>query len=527
MGPMLRRASLLGLTALLAAALTLPAATLAKTDRTATLQRWVTDTWVSFVAMTDPETGLPSDNIGGDLDPASRSAYTSPTNIGMYIWATLAARDLQIITPKEARARLAVTLGSIEQLERHVPSGQFYNWYNPDTLETLHTWPVNGDPVYPFLSSVDNGWLASGLLMIANGAVPQLRDRASALVGSMDFGFYYNPVENQIRGGYWTSVPPNGGHVTTISGTACVPGAADGSSAGFTCHHYGTFNTEPRIASYIGIALGQIPAREYFGGFRTFPDACDWSWPETRPIGEWRTYTVDGEALDVFEGAYPYDDQLVVPTWGGSSFEAFMVPLVVPEEEWGPSSWGVTHPLYAESMIEYGLDDAQYGYWGFSPSSDPMVEGGYREYGIDAIGMNTDGYTSDVERLTLADAGWDDPTCPRPPQPITDYGEGVVTPHASAIALDFAPDAAYANLVKLETDFPQLYGVGGFKDAVNVATGQVADRYLSLDQGMLIAAIANELRNDRLQHYFSRGAVEQALKPLMAVEEFGAGRMDE
>jgi hypothetical protein len=27
----------------------------------------------------------------------------------------------------------------------------------------------------------------------------------------------------------------------------------------YTCHHYGTLNTEPRIASYIGIAWGQVP----------------------------------------------------------------------------------------------------------------------------------------------------------------------------------------------------------------------------------------------------------------------------
>ena len=81
--------------------------------------------------MTNPDTGLPSDNIDGDLDPASRAAYTSPTNIGMYIWATLSARDLQLITPEDASTRIAVTLDSVAALERHEPSGQFYNWYDP------------------------------------------------------------------------------------------------------------------------------------------------------------------------------------------------------------------------------------------------------------------------------------------------------------------------------------------------------------------------------------------------------------
>ena len=91
----------------------------------------------------------------------------------------------------------------------------------------------------------------------------------------------------------------------------------------------------------------------------------------------------------------------VVPTWGGSMFEALMVPLFVPEEKWGPQSWGVNHPLYVRGQIEHGLDDAKYGYWGFSPSNNPA--GGYREYGVDALGMDAGspdggGYTSDQQR---------------------------------------------------------------------------------------------------------------------------------
>jgi Putative glucoamylase len=205
-------------------------------------------------------------------------------------------------------------------------------------------------------------------------------------------------------------------------------------------------------------------------------------------------------------------------------FEALMPPLVVPEEDWGPMSWAVTHPLYVESEIEYGLDEAGYGYWGFSPSSNPA--GGYREYGVDYIGMEPNGYTSDVDKLTLVDPGWDDPAdvCDRAPSPIDDYGEGVVTPHAAFLALDFDRAATLDNLANLAADFPGLYGRGGFKDAVNVATGQIADRYLALDQGMVIAAIANEITGDRLQDYLAP-TLAPSLAPLMAMEEFGAGRI--
>ncbi len=376
-----------------------------KPDRT--LERYAEATWHSFVKLVEPRTGLPSDNIGGALRPETRSEYTSPTNIGMYLWATLAARDLDLIGRREATERIAKTLRSVERLERHEPSGQFYNWYDPATLQKLTRWPEPpNNPVNPFLSSVDNGWLASALIMVAN-AVPPLRHRAWTLARSMDFGCYYDPAAKGsdqpglIRGGFWRVGEEPDGSENFPRADYC----GMGENVVYTGHHYGSFNTEPRIASYIGIALGQIPPEHYYAGWRTFPDTCDWSWPEQKPVGEWRTY----RGVDVFEGAYRYDDQLVVPTWGGSMFEALMPPLVVPEEDWGPMSWAVTHPLYVESQIEFGLDEAGYGYWGFSPASNPA--GGYDVYGVDAIGMETNGYPSDAQRGTLVDPGWDDPAC--------------------------------------------------------------------------------------------------------------------
>jgi len=63
-----------------------------RSDR-ATLLEYATDTWASFEAMVDPATGLPADNISGDLDVTTRSGYTSPTNIGAYLWSTVVARE--------------------------------------------------------------------------------------------------------------------------------------------------------------------------------------------------------------------------------------------------------------------------------------------------------------------------------------------------------------------------------------------------------------------------------------------------
>jgi hypothetical protein len=461
------------------------------------LEGYAADTWRSFELLVDPGTGLPSDNVTVD---GIRSRYTSPTNVGTYLWSTLAARDLGIVRSSEAHARIGRALDALAGLERHEPSGMFYNWYDPTTGAKLTTWPVDGSPVYPFLSTVDNGWLAAALLMVRN-AVPPLARRAAELLAPMDFGAYYDPAAGLLRGGFWVDPP----------GTTCT---FPDRGVLYTCHHYGALNTEPRIASYLGIAFGQVPATHYFKMWRTFPDTCDWGWQEQQPEGATRTYL----GVEVFEGSYGYRGMRLVPSWGGSMFEALMVPLLVPEGRWGPRSWGVSHPLHMRAQIEHGLQEAAYGYWGFSPSNNPA--GGYREWGVDAIGMEPNGYTSDDAR-TLVDYGFGDCRPAQPIPPPSAYSGGVVTPHASFLALPFEPRAALANLANLRRDF-DAYGEGGFYDAVNVDTGQVSRYWLALDQGMVMAAIANRLNGDRLQRYLTAGAVERAIRPLLAVEEFTA-----
>jgi hypothetical protein len=200
-------------------------------------------------------------------------------------------------------------------------------------------------------------------------------------------------------------------------------------------------------------------------------------------------------------------------------FEALMPDLFVPEAQWGADSWGVNHPLFVQGQIEHGLAEADYGYWGFSPSSNPA--GGYREYGVDMMGMDEPGYTSDQER-TSVDPGFftvNGTQCRAPQPPPEEYGDGVVTPHAVFLALPYAKDAVLENLANLQEDF-DVYGAGGFFDAVAVESGTVAERYLSLDQAMIMAAIGNELRHDVLKRYFVDHEFRQALRPLMAMESF-------
>jgi hypothetical protein len=453
----------------------------------AALERYARDTWASLVAMTDEQSGLPADKLLAD---GGRSVETSATNIGAYMWSTLVAERLGLIGHGEVVGRLSKTIASLERMERYQPGGQFYNWYDHRTGAKLTTWPPTGEPLTPILSSVDNGWLATGLQLVHRG-VPELSGRAGALFDGMDFGFYYRPDVNRILFHY-----------------------APDTGAAPCC--YDTIVSESRIASYLGIAKGEIPQRHYFGTWRSFPDSCDWSWQETRPVGFHRTYF----GVDVFDGAYPYGDTRITPAWGGSMFEALMPTLFVPEEVWGGGSWRANHPLWVRAQIDHGLNVAGYGYWGFSPANIP--EGGYAAYGVDAIGMDPAGYPSNNDR-TLVDHGF--AGCPgRPPMPDpppSAFTNGVVSAHAAFLALRWAPAQTLENLGKLERDF-DVYTKWGFLDSVNVDSGAVSDSYLSLDQGMIMGAIGNALAGDFLRQLFVTDRIQRALRPPMGVEEFNA-----
>jgi Putative glucoamylase/Protein of unknown function (DUF3131)/RTX calcium-binding nonapeptide repeat (4 copies) len=455
-----------------------------------TLHRYAADTWESFAAMVDPESGLPTDSLS---TTGERAVQTSNTNIGAYLWSTVGAEELGIIDHEEAVSRLELTISTLEVMERHPESGQFFNWYDHRTGEKLTVWPPSGEPHEPRISSVDNGWLATGLKVVSN-SVPELAERARAIYDSMDFGVYYVPERNQILFHY---------EPRTGNAPCC----------------YDTIVSESRIASYIGIAKGELPPKHYFGAFRSFPDNCG---QETQPLGPVNEHY----GVSVFDGAYPYKDSagrdtLVTPSWGGSMFEALMPALFLPEESWAPGSWRSNHPLTVEGQIHHGLSEAQYGYWGFSPANVP--EGGYRTYGVDALGMDPNGYPSNND-TTLVDRGF--PGCPdrepSPDPPPSAYTNGVVTPHAAFLGLRFAPAATRANLSALERDFAGLYTDLGFLDSVNVDSGVVSGSYLSLDQGMIMAALANALGGDVMRAAFATSEVKRALRPVIAVEEFNA-----
>ncbi len=442
-------------------------------------------TWKSVVAMGEGGV-LPVDGLFHRRDGTwESSAVTSPPDVASYLWSVLAAERLKIIGLDAAERRLEPILVALARQER--VHGFFYDDLDARTGKRLQAFPGDPKPIQAVASLVDNGWLAAALIMVRNSC-PTLRDRADALLKPMDFGFFYGPYDaadpkhhpGQFHLSYQVGLETFGGFIRII-------------------------NTEQRIAGYIGIVRGQIPAEHYYRLERTLK-AGEGDQGQ-KPEGTIRTYL----GIPVFEGHYTYRGMRIVPSWGGSMFEDLMVALFVPEEQWAPRSWGVNHSLYVRAQIEHGLDEAKYGFWGFSPACNP--EGGYKTYGVDAIGTDPVGYRSNNDDLSNK---------PTRPAATGRFTNGIVTPHASFLALRFAPREAMANLRKLKETFP-IYGDYGFMDSVNVSTGLVADRVLLLDQGMIMAAIANALADDAMRRALIDGPSERILRPLIAPEEFTAG----
>ena len=269
--------------------------------------------------------------------------YTNVTNIGLYLIDIVAARELGLIGPEEARARLDRTLDTLERLETY--HGFFFNYYDTTTLErTSH-----------FVSFVDSAWLTAGLMVVRN-SVPELAARCTRLIDRGDYGVFYDPVEQWMMHGYYVHLP----HRSEYS--------------------YGLLYSEARLGSLIAIGKGDVPEEHWFRMARTFPRYFNWQ--SQSPKGR-ADKTVNGHAFP--GGYYAWKGLKYVPSWGGSLFEALMPLLVLDESRYAPASLGRNAAAHTELSRRFALEHLGYPVWGLSPSSTPGGDG-YGEYGARVLG---------------------------------------------------------------------------------------------------------------------------------------------
>ncbi len=488
------------------------------------------DTWKFYAADVDPNTHLPLDNLryaGGSAAPTGYGRYTSAANIGVYLWAVVAAKDLGLISSSQAQAQLVATLKEVARLKQS--SGFLYQWYdtssgavirNPGDINCATETTPTFDNCY-FISNVDNGWYASGLIVVRQ-AMPELSGLVNRLIAPMNFGNFYdaraethcnvnpaitgNQPTGQMFGGYYVGLPPDQGNNWQHY------------------YHNGAFYSDPRISAYIGMGLHQMPGNVWWRSWRTLPPPAPYAdclstdpnfswqgqWP---PSGYWQTYVdpQSGQSFNVWEGHYVYTHSTMtfVPTFAGGAFEGLMANEVVPETTWGPHSFGLADSRIAQVQIKYATEQLHYPVWGMSPSSTADDSGGYGGFGVEGLEFKYFGFGASASH---------------PNQGLSQcHGcatEDVVTPHASFLALDVAPQEAYANIQALRANYPGVYGAAGFFDAVNPTTGSVGHRILVLDQSMIMAALDNALQNRAMQQHFAQDSVAWAAQTYLSMETF-------
>ena len=288
------------------------------------------DTWHFFEKNVHAGTFyLPPDNV--QLQPEKGPALrTSPTNIGLYLLSTLAARELSLITTAQMARRMLRTVDTLEQMEKW--QGHLYNWYSLEDLSVLEP---------RFISTVDSGNLCACLFACAQGARRHLKDmdfsahtlpaRLDALARAMQFAPLYDPAVSLFHIGY------------------------DTREQKLSPAHYDLLASECRLASYVAVMQRQVPLKHWYA------------------LGRNLTRQGGGAALI---------------SWGGTAFEYLMPHLLLPLYENTLLTEGCKSAVRAQMAAAhhrpFGISES--GYYAF----DPQMNYQYRAFGLPALSLSDD-----------------------------------------------------------------------------------------------------------------------------------------
>ncbi len=224
-------------------------------------------------------------------------------------------------------------------------------------------------------------------------------------------------------------------------------------------NHYDLLASEARLASFIAIALGQVPVTHWFR------------------LGRRATETADGAAL---------------LTWGGTAFEALMPLLFMPS--WPDTLLDESYDTTVRAQIRYG---AQRGRpWGVSESAyntlNLDLDYQYRAFGVPGLGLK--------------------------PGLAKDY---VVAPYATMLALMVLPSSATGNLKRIAS--VGGYGAHGYYDAIDYTASRLtpgSDRavvksWMAHHQAMSMLALSNVLDGGRTQRRFRASPLVESAELLV------------
>jgi cyclic beta-1,2-glucan synthetase len=262
-----------------------------------------------------------------------------------------------------------------------------------------------------------------------------LADRTARLANDMDFSFLMNPENKLLSIGY-----------------RVADAALDDS-------HYDFLASEARLASFVGIAKGDLPPSHWFRLGRSMS-----------PMGT--------------------DPALI--SWSGSMFE-YLMPLLVmrsPPE----SVLNATYRAVVERQIEYGKE--RQVPWGISEAAyaarDVHLTYQYRAFGVPGLGFER-GLSEDL----------------------------VIAPYATMLAAMVQPRQAIANLQRLSR--MGALGVYGYYEALDFTPARrpegeqavVVQTYMAHHQAMSIVAAANVLFDGVARRLFHGEPSVQAAELLL------------
>ncbi|SBT11324.1 glucoamylase family protein [Vibrio celticus] len=174
------------------------------------------------------------------------------------------------------------------------------------------------------------------------------------------------------------------------------------------------------------------------------------------------------------------DGQILQPmlTWKGAYFQALLPSI------WFNEPYLVGQPLLFEHATQTQIDYTQQHNIPFL-SSSATIEGGYSEYGIDA--MSEHFHRNEINTAQ----------------------EGVGTPHASALYSILNQQHAIELMLNIEHHHPQVVGEYGWYDAINI-NGEVRRRLISLDQGMFVGAFMATHLQESVENYIKKSLGNEA-----------------
>lgn len=503
-------------------------------------------TWRFFETMVTPaDNMLPPDNFQERPRPVI-AHRTSPTNIGLYLLSTIAARDFGWSGTAATAERLEAAFAAMQKLQRC--HGHFYNWYGTQDLRAL-------TPAY--VSSVDSGNLAGHLIALANACEEWTHAEVTPdfRLGMMDtvtlareaiaglalaggeragkLGELLEQVETQLNGTQaMAMLMPALKRLTEKAGAIArdiLPASGDDGLGDLA---FWVQALRKAVAEHEQDRVERIEAPDLLGArlqalaavAREMALSMDFAFlfDEERKllsIG----YSLDDNRLDVScydllasearlaslfaiakgdvstrhwfrlgRTATPLGNGSALISWSGSMFE-YLMPSLIMRAPVG-SLLEQTNRLVVERQQGYGR--AQGVPWGVSESAynarDMEFTYQYSNFGVPGLGLKR-GLSDNV----------------------------VIAPYASGLATMVDPHGAQQNFARLA----QMGAKGrfGFYEAIDFTRSRLPEdeefaiirSYMAHHQGMTIVAIANTLHGGQMRERFHREPMIQATELLL------------